>query len=584
MLAIAVHLLTGRYTATQFNDRNMAEWPPHPARLFSAMVAAWADSDEPDQAERSVLEWLENQEPPEICCGEGHKRRVVTHYVPVNDATALTRKMSGSYEAIIEGQKTLLLAEASRDEKRIHRQQRALANVKAKAVADAAKAGAASGRESAGEMRTVLQVLPENRGKQGRTYPTVLPDEPVICFTWPGARPSELQTQVLDGLLSRVGRLGHSSSLVSCRCVSDPPDPTWLPAVGGEMRLRVPRSGSIEALEDAYTIHKGEDPRTLPAGMVYYGKPGVQEELARSPKLGGDWYVLGIKSKERLRFPNAVQTLALTRATRNALLAHGDQPCPSFISGHQDSADGVGSTPPLERPHLAIVPLISAGHRYSDGAIFGLALVAPAELAEADRLALDRALSRWRSAGMALMLPARADGAPVRWEIEEPSIDRAASGPDWLYRGLPPRRKTTTREYWCRESTTWLTVTPIALDRFPGKLSSKDSRVRDRAESEAAASVARACVFEGLVERPEQVQVSVRLDAPLTGLPSSPSGRQHPGRLQYPGYRTGHGAPRVCVHAELKFDEPVLGPVLVGAGRYLGYGLCLPTAGNGGRE
>jgi len=90
MLAIAVELLSGRYTATQFNDRNRPEWPPHPARLFSAMVAAWADNDDPDPAERSALRWLEEQDPPSIHCGERYSRSVVTHFVPVNDPTALT--------------------------------------------------------------------------------------------------------------------------------------------------------------------------------------------------------------------------------------------------------------------------------------------------------------------------------------------------------------------------------------------------------------------------------------------------------------------------------------------------------------
>jgi CRISPR-associated protein Csb2 len=30
------------------------------------------------------------------------------------------------------------------------------------------------------------------------------------------------------------------------------------------------------------------------------------------------------------------------------------------------------------------------------------------------------------------------------------------------------------------------------------------------------------------------------------------------------------------VHAYLEFDEPVVGPILLGAGRYRGYGLCRP--------
>jgi len=47
--------------------------------------------------------------------------------------------------------------------------------------------------------------------------------------------------------------------------------------------------------------------------------------------------------------------------------------------------------------------------------------------------------------------------------------------------------------------------------------------------------------------------------------------------------QTGSGTPRACVHAEIEFTEPVRGPVLVGAGRYFGYGLCLPRQAKGRR-
>ena len=52
---IEVNFLTGRYVATFHNDRRQPEWPPHPARLFSALVAAWADADEPDRSEREGI-------------------------------------------------------------------------------------------------------------------------------------------------------------------------------------------------------------------------------------------------------------------------------------------------------------------------------------------------------------------------------------------------------------------------------------------------------------------------------------------------------------------------------------------------
>ena len=58
MLAIEVELLAGRYSATAHNDRGRAEWPPHPARFFSALVAALHDKEPVDAHEREALVWL----------------------------------------------------------------------------------------------------------------------------------------------------------------------------------------------------------------------------------------------------------------------------------------------------------------------------------------------------------------------------------------------------------------------------------------------------------------------------------------------------------------------------------------------
>jgi CRISPR-associated protein Csb2 len=574
MFAIAVELLGGRYTAMQFNDRDRPEWPPHPARLFSAMVAAWADIDEPDPAERSALRWLEQQDPPAICCGQGRGRQVVTHFVPVNDATALTRRLSGTYDAMSHAARALEEAEKSGDERSIGRARAAAAKAEAKAVTDAARVGKPGNRESIKTIAAALEVLPEHRGKQGRTYPTIIPDDPTVWFIWPAAEPGEQQRVALDGLLSRVARIGHSSTLVACRCADQAPPPTWAPARDGSgTRLRVPRAGLIDRLEQAFASHGGEEPRTLPAGMVSYQQPRPLAPRPRSPLLGGDWYVLGICGR---RLPSAMQALAIARAARNSLLAHGDQPPPEILSGHQRPAASGGLTPPLDRPHLAVVPLMNAGNRYSDGAVSGIALILPAECPDRDRDVVEDAIRSWSAAGFELLLPARSGGQPARLMLEDLGVDRAARQPGWLEPGLAARRKTTTREYWCRPARRWLSVTPIALDRFPGNLRSSQPRARDRAEAEAAASAARACVFAGLADLPGHVQVSIRLDSPLTGVPASPGGRRGPGRRQYPGYQMGSGTPRACVHAEIEFAEPVQGPVLVGAGRYFGYGLCLP--------
>ncbi|WP_300613165.1 type I-U CRISPR-associated protein Csb2 [Trebonia sp.] len=584
MFAIAVELLAGRYTATQFNDRSQPEWPPHPARLFSALVAAWADSEEPDPGERAALRWLEDQGAPDIHCGEDHWRTVVTHYVPVNDATALIRDVSSStYEPVESARQAVADAQRSGDEKATQRALVALTKAEAKAVADAAKAGALTGHETASMAIGVLEVLPENRGKQGRTYPTIIPDRPTVWFVWPTAQASGQDRGALDALLGRVARIGHSSTLVACRCDETGPEskPAWVPggSAGEARRVRVPRTGLIDRLELAFQMHHGEEPRTLPAGMVNYHQPRQARTQARRPRLGGDWYVLGFTER---KFPAATQVLAVARATRNALLTHGVQPSPEILSGHQRQPGGSGPTPPLERPHLAVVPLLNAGNPHSDGTIYGVALVLPAECPAEDRRAVEGALRTWATVGdhdeFKLTLPARSDGRSAHYTLADLGVDRSKAGsePQWLNTALTDRRKTTTRDYWCRPAKRWLTVTPIALDRFPGNLRSPKPEARDRAEAEAAAVVARACVNAGLADRPEDVKVTIRLDAPLVGIPASPAGRNTPGQRQFPGFQTGGGVPRACVHAEIEFPEPVRGPVLIGAGRYLGYGLCLP--------
>jgi CRISPR-associated protein Csb2 len=591
VFAIAIELLAERYTAMQFNDRSQPEWPPHPARLYSAMVAAWADSDEPDPAERAALCWLEEQAAPEVHCSEAQQRAVVTHFVPVNDAAALSQQVVRStYASLASTRLALVDAELSGEAKALQHAQVALTKAQSKAVTDSVKAEALTGRETSSIAAGVLEVLPESRGKQGRTYPTVIPDQPTVWFVWPGTQPAPDVSEALDALLARVARLGHSSTLVSCRASQSGPgtDPAWVPGgTDGQLRIRVLRKGLLDRLELAFATHHGEEPRTLPARMLNYQSPKqAKHRETRIPNLGGAWYILGFVGRP---YPAASQALAVTRAARAALMGHAAQPVPEVICGHKQQQSVNGPTPPLADTHLAIVPLLNAGNPRSDGTIYGIALVLPAECRDEDRIAVDSALRTWAAASrnnddeFFLRLPVGPDGRLNEYSLMDLGVDRSEPGtePEWLRTALTSRRKTTTRGYWCRPAKRWLTVTPIALDRFPGNLRSVNAVTRDRAESQAAASVARACVNAGLVDRAEDVKVFIRLDAPLVGIPAAPTGPSIRGNRQYPGFRTGGGAPRACVHAEIEFPEPVQGPVLVGAGRYFGYGLCLPHDLNG---
>src|SRR5580658_284436 len=96
MFALGIDFITGVAVMTDAASREKAEWPPHPARVFMALVAAHyeskplpEDGHETEAAwvhERTALEWLERQGAPQMSWPEASPRDVVKVYVPVNDA------------------------------------------------------------------------------------------------------------------------------------------------------------------------------------------------------------------------------------------------------------------------------------------------------------------------------------------------------------------------------------------------------------------------------------------------------------------------------------------------------------------
>ena len=83
MLVLEIELLTGRYVAKQYDDHASAEWPPHPARVFSALVAACFEDPaegESSRQERVALEWLERQGAPLLYAANAARRSVLDTY------------------------------------------------------------------------------------------------------------------------------------------------------------------------------------------------------------------------------------------------------------------------------------------------------------------------------------------------------------------------------------------------------------------------------------------------------------------------------------------------------------------------
>ena len=234
-----------------------------------------------------------------------------------------------------------------------------------------------------------------------------------------------------------------------------------------------------------------------------------------------------------------VATLQITTAFRGLLMREcPDQPPPEWFSGHQ--ADGQATS----LPHLALSPLPFVGSQHSDGRVMGVAMVLPRDLDP-------------HTAGHCL--------EPILFDSETGlSREHTLFGTRWFEcrleldaRERPPTNLNP--ETWSggsKGARTWATVTPVAFNRhFDGK---------DRWER-AAESLKDACQHIGL-PRPNDVMLH-----PVSVIEGVPHSRQFP---QLP--RSGGPGHRRHSHALFYFDEPVCGPVLIGAGRFRGYGLCRP--------
>lgn len=547
MLAIEIELLTGRYTATRFNDRSRSEWPPHPARLFSALVARWADHDPPDDDERVALEWLETLGPPEVGCSEAEPRRVVTHYVPGNDV-AVVRSSDMLYAKLEAAERALLSAQEAAEpptQRELGRLTKQLSALRAQAVVDSTKVAAVAG-DSAAARVAARALLPEGRGKQGRTYPTMIPADDRIWFRWPAADPDAPQAAELDRLLARVTRLGHSSTAVACRLTREPGPAAWTPDDGGSEPLRVPVVGQLSQLVTEFERHGGNEPRTLPFGVVHYRRATRAEQPTTAPPLlAGEWFVLVRRSGALIPGTSA---LGLAEAVRNSLLSSAGIPSPEFLSGHVPTTAGE-PTPATDRPHLAVVPLPFVGHEHADGSVLGVALILPRDASRADRDILLTTLGRWQTADKQFPVRLGRHGV-VQLELTSDSESR----------------RTLSRKAWCAPAHRWVSVSPVALDRWPGDLRHREPRRRAMAEDKAVQTLIRACAYAGL---PEPVSVELELGSPLRGVA--------PLRQYAPYRRTTAGLTRATVHVRLEFAQAVSGPVLIGAGRYLGYGLCRPV-------
>lgn len=527
MLCLRVEFLTGRYVACEFNDRGRAEWPPHPARIFSALVAAHHEFGA-TEAGAEALRWLETLPPPSLSFSNASRQSVKVNYVPVNDkAISDAATVQNAWRKVLDDTGTA----KQRDKARLNLE------------SAYAKVGTRDTKPNKKAAELGRHLLPETRTKQPRYFPSMVPEDPTVWLSW-NVEPTDEQRQTLQTIATSITRIGHSSSLVAA-CVTDTaPPPALVPDREGGTALRWVSKGQLTALQTLHTAAPHAEQRVMPYVVSRYAEAREDRITAGSDF---DNRMIILRRADGPQLPITVAE-GLANAVRRALIAHAPEPVDSMISGHPP----VGGA--LQGAHLAVVPLANVDHRHADGNILGIGLVHPRTASKAAMKALYQSIRSWEAADEGDTMQLRL-GSLGCWQLER-CVDLPA---------LKNLRETS----WCRPCSTWISVTPVRLDRHPGDWHSSNPARRQAAAAKLRATIARACAHVGLPE-PDSLEFS--RDPYCRG--SQPAGR-------FLQHTINADDRRPLLHLRITFAQPVRGPVLLGAGRYRGLGWFRPGRSGG---
>jgi CRISPR-associated protein Csb2 len=409
------------------------------------------------------------------------------------------------------------------------------------------------------------------RPRQDRMFPRTRPHDDCVYLIW-AAEPAAETRSALARLCAKVTRVGHSMSAVQMWVVPDAeePEPNWLPGtMNQDARLRVPGTGTLRALEAAFngeaiqrfdslaeavTAATGPEKTRLkkalqanfPGGrpesrrpqLVHwqgYGRPTVGE--VDRPVIDGPFdenFIVLAKAEGAML--GLESTLQLTAALRNSAMKVTGQAPPEWLSGHD-----AGGAPSLHA-HVAFFPLPYVGFEYADGHVLGLGIAIPRDLRISGGTR-DEQLRRFLS--------------PLFFDLgtgEERDIGLWRRGVwEWTLerekRERPPL--TLQRLSWTKPSRTWASVTPVVLHHYPKR---RDGDI-ERIVKEAFVSA----LF------PEPESLIIRSVSAIQGAGHA---------MALPAF--AEGGANLCryqTHVVARFEQAVRGPMLVGRGRFRGYGL-----------
>lgn len=381
------------------------------------------------------------------------------------------------------------------------------------------------------------RVMPALRARQPRRFPAARPHDPTLHLFWPDVTPDAATLQALQGLAGDTAYIGHSASLTRCHFRHAFGDAVPAGAIPPQRRVYPGRFAELRQRFEA-----GQRPQR---GFDVSPPAAVPRPVAAS-SFAENWLILDHVNGP---MPDIRAAALVAKAIRDTLMCGyrqigmGDQ-IPAIVSGHRP--DGA----PLAAPHIAIMPLSFTGYLHADGHVLGYAIIPPRGsnlLADSDFRRALRNLTLWDEGKGRRLL-----------RLHRFGLELALTGEaDGLRRSLDPHEYT-------RPSATFATVTPILLDRH---LKQKG----EERQQEIIGQIISACRHVGLPA--PDIVVPDRHSA-IEGACSVPS----PGasatvpRWHLPGAL----AHRQLTHAVLRFPERIAGPLILGAGRFAGLGLCRP--------
>jgi CRISPR-associated protein Csb2 len=376
-------------------------------------------------------------------------------------------------------------------------------------------------------------VMPALRRRQPRRFPAFRPDEPCVKLIWREAQADDEMLTSLNALAADTAYLGHSSSLVRCR---------FHRVEAAELASNAVRRvypGRFAELERAYRAGNRPSP-----GDAVSPRAGGGYAAPRST-FSDQWRVLEHVGGE---MPDIRAAALVAKALHKAIMAGYHRiglaaQIPPSVSGHLPNRQ------PLSAPHLAFAPMAFLDSQYADGTVYGYTLIQPREqdlLSDPVFQRAMRSLFNWSEENGRREIELVGDGFRIVFELSNTTGRRSLDPAPYV-----------------AESQFWATCTPLVLDRH---LKETDAA---RREVEIEALIRRSCVNIGLPE-PERISADKH-----SAIPGAPSARPSRGAPPWTGWRIPQQmAHRQLTHAVLQFAEPVRGPVILGAGRFVGLGVC----------